>query len=480
MELELERVLDECLSQLNKGADLEVVLSRYPAQAEELRPALQAALAIRQIPTPVASAQARAAGKARLLAAVADRQAQFEQVVDACLAAVASSEVGVDTVLEEHPEFAPRLRPMLRAAQIVRSTPQPVPSVAARAAAKRELLLAVARKRQERVAPAGLRHYVQVFVGFLQGLSQPALPLGRAAFALLAVLVFLTATGYGVTQVAASSLPDSPLYPVKLATEEIELALAPSPAARARLFLSFSERRLEEATKIATTGRGLDRALSEMVKNNDQAMRVIAQLPVDERPALFADLADLALKERKVLGQVRPLVPASGRGALDEAIARSADAQAKAEEARKNPRRAELLPTGPAPTLMLVATETPVATWTPVPPEPTEAPIRRLPSPTPGKPTLQPPKATATPAAPEPTPMPPPPTPTSTQARSDFSVRQPRPPQTDTPVPPPPASPAPETTPALTPPQPTASPPIHLPTLVPPPGGPDVTPTANP
>jgi|GEM_PF-1798911 len=467
MEPELEHLLDRCLSQLNQGQALETVLGQYPAQADALRPALLAALAVQRTPQPIPSPQAREAGKARLLAAVAARQAQFEQAVDESLAAIQSGQADMATVLEQYPEFAPGLRPLLRTAHLVRSTPQPVPSVAARAAGKRELLVAVARKRQAPGEPAGWRRTVNTLRDFIQGLGQPALPLGRAAIAWLALVIFLMSTGYGVTQVAASSLPDSPLYPVKLATEDIQLALAPSLETRVRLLLTFSERRLTEATLTASTGRGLDRALSEMVKNNEEAMRVIAQLPVDNRPPLFADLASLAEKERKALGQVKHIVPPSNLNVVDDAIGRSAEAQAKAEEARKNPRWIELILTAPAPTLMLLPTETPtVVTLTPPPPEPpVENPARNLPSPTAEKPALPSPTATGRPLLPTvtPTALEPTPLPTLTPTpRGDFNVGQPRPRQSPTPVP---------TAVSVSTPQPTATAPIRVPTIGPPPGG---------
>ena len=475
MDLEFEHLLDQCLSQLNKGQALETVLGQYPAQADALRPALLGALAVQRTPQPIPSAQAREAGKARLLAAVTARQAQFEQVVDESLAAIRSGHADVETVLEQYPEFAPGLQPVLRTAHIVRSTPQPVPAVAARAAGKRELLVAVARKRQALSEPAGWRRTMNTIRDFIQGLGQPSLPLGRAAIAVLALVIFLTTTGYGVTQVAASSLPDSPLYPVKLATEDIQLALTPSLESRARLLLMFSERRLQEATLTASTGRGLNRALSEMVKNNDQAMRVIAQLPVDDRPPLFADLAGLAEKERKVLGQVKHVVPSSNLNALDDAIGRSAEAQAKAEEARKNPRRIELILTEPAPTMMLLPTETPtVVTLTPPPPEPpVENPARNLPSPTAEKPVLPSPTATLRPLLPTvtPTALEPTPLPTLTPTpRGDFNVDQPRPHQSPTPVP---------TAVTASTPQPTATAPIQVPTIGPPPSEPQATPTRS-
>jgi hypothetical protein len=70
-----ERALDECLSQLNTGEfGLEEVLARYPEHAAELRPLLRTAMMVRQVPQMVPSPEAQAAGRRRLLAAVAKKR----------------------------------------------------------------------------------------------------------------------------------------------------------------------------------------------------------------------------------------------------------------------------------------------------------------------------------------------------------------------------------------------------------------------
>ena len=59
----------------------------------------------------------------------------------------------------------------------------------------------------------------------------------------------------GATVASADSLPDDPLYSFKLAGEQLRLAIAISPEDRASVELSIAEHRLDEAERLATSGR---------------------------------------------------------------------------------------------------------------------------------------------------------------------------------------------------------------------------------
>ncbi len=77
---------------------------------------------------------------------------------------------------------------------------------------------------------------------------RPAFALWRTRLASAAVtLLLLFLVAGGAIGVSASSLPDSPLYPLKRATENAHLALTPDLAQRFWLRLNFAERRLMEA-----------------------------------------------------------------------------------------------------------------------------------------------------------------------------------------------------------------------------------------
>ena len=74
-----------------------------------------------------------------------------------------------------------------------------------------------------------------------------ATPLARIA----AALAIVTVAASGAIVATASSLPDEPLYPVKLAMENAQLAIAPNDQARADLELQFAAKRVAEVRSAA-------------------------------------------------------------------------------------------------------------------------------------------------------------------------------------------------------------------------------------
>jgi hypothetical protein len=82
-------------------------------------------------------------------------------------------------------------------------------------------------------------------------LAAPAPFIVRAAVS--GVLVISLVAGASVA--SADSLPDEPLYGLKVASEHVRLALAQSPEDRAAVWLSMAEHRLAEAERLAVAGR---------------------------------------------------------------------------------------------------------------------------------------------------------------------------------------------------------------------------------
>ena len=87
--------------------------------------------------------------------------------------------------------------------------------------------------------------------GVLAVLGKPAPMLVRS----LVVFVVIAGLVGGATVASADSLPDDLLYGVKLAGEQLRLAVAVSPEDRASVELSIAEHRLDEAERLATAGR---------------------------------------------------------------------------------------------------------------------------------------------------------------------------------------------------------------------------------
>jgi hypothetical protein len=89
----------------------------------------------------------------------------------------------------------------------------------------------------------------------------------------VAIIVVLLTAGTGTVAAATNSLPDSPLYPVKLATESVQLAFTPSAEGKAELYAKFVDYRVEEIVKMAEKGNvdQIDRVTERM---NSQLLAV--------------------------------------------------------------------------------------------------------------------------------------------------------------------------------------------------------------
>src|SRR5207249_7416421 len=74
------------------------------------------------------------------------------------------------------------------------------------------------------------------------------------AMRLLAVGLIVVAIAASTALVSAGTVADDALYPVKITSEQVRLALATSPEDRAVAELSIAEHRLAEATALATLG----------------------------------------------------------------------------------------------------------------------------------------------------------------------------------------------------------------------------------
>ncbi len=106
-----------------------------------------------------------------------------------------------------------------------------------------------------------------------------------APFAVRAIVVvaLLVATVAGATVAGADTLPDDPLYSLKLAGEDLRLTLARSAEDRAAVQLSIAEHRLAEAEALATSGRDEDALVASSTYSQQIA----------EAAAELADLEEL-------------------------------------------------------------------------------------------------------------------------------------------------------------------------------------------
>ena len=101
-----------------------------------------------------------------------------------------------------------------------------------------------------------------------------------SALLIKAVLVFgvIFGSAGGTAVMAAESLPDSPLYPVKLAMENARLSMADTPAEQAELHLELAQTRAREMEKLAQQGNTPDASVMTHLQHHlEQAFAHAAQ-----------------------------------------------------------------------------------------------------------------------------------------------------------------------------------------------------------
>jgi len=162
------------------------------------------------------------------------RESEFDNILDECLERVIKGE-DIEACLARHPEHAAELEPLLRTALETRKAVAIGPRPEFRQRAGYEFQTAI-RDTQ----PKGSRSFFRWQVRWM---------------APVALIIGLLMVGSGTVTAASSSLPDEPLYRVKLATESVQLAFTPSALDKAELYARFADKRVEEIIKMADKGK---------------------------------------------------------------------------------------------------------------------------------------------------------------------------------------------------------------------------------
>jgi len=186
---------------------------------------------------------------------------QFNSILDECLERLLTKGETIEQCLASYPELAAELKPLLETALATKqaSAIQPRPEFKARARYQFHSAL------QE--AKSGRR--LPVF-GWLPGW----------ATAVTIVLVLLLAGG-GTVAAAGDSMPDEALYPVKIASEQVQLVFTTSPLDKAELYARLVDRRVDEIVYVAARG---DARQVEMVSQrlNNHLVRIASLVSVPE------------------------------------------------------------------------------------------------------------------------------------------------------------------------------------------------------
>jgi len=236
---------------------------------------------------------------------------EFDNILDECLERLLVRDETIEQCLRSFPEYADRLKPLLETALATKQASAIQPRAEFRDKARYQFYAALEEMGRKRSRPVFSWSW------------QP-----RWAMAVAIVVVLLLTSG-GTVAAASGSMPDGLLYPVKLATEQVQLALTPSALGKAELYAKLADKRVLEIVHMAgknkpeqieRTAQRLDAYLTEIavLSSARELSGGIAMAPaVEEVPAarevpvpkeaLTAEEALVAEEEPEV--EEAPLMP---------------------------------------------------------------------------------------------------------------------------------------------------------------------------
>ncbi len=174
-------------------------------------------------------------------------RSKIENIFNECLEKLLTGTETVEQCLGHYPAQAKELEPLLRTAMSVNKAIDVKPTAELKARIRYNLQLKMAEVGKPRRA------------------SWFSLQPRWALAAVTVMLVFVI--GGGTFLAADSSMPGSPLYPVKLFTENVSLKLAGSDAEKAELSLTFADRRVAEMNYMLENGTSSTKRV-EIVSSN--------------------------------------------------------------------------------------------------------------------------------------------------------------------------------------------------------------------
>lgn len=211
----------------------------------------------------------------------------FDNILNECIERVIQGE-SIQSCLEAFPEYAKELEPLLQTAIATLHAADIQPRPEFRQRASREFQKAIQNLKPRGSAQSAWKWQLRWVI---------------PVTAVFAVLV----AGTGTVFAASNSLPDQPLYSVKLLTENARLALTNSPAGKAELYAQFADTRVNEIVKMADEGKvaPLEKATERMNSN----LAAIARL--NQPGANVAESREGTISTDAGSGQLTPAVAPS-------------------------------------------------------------------------------------------------------------------------------------------------------------------------
>jgi len=197
---------------------------------------------------------------------------RYQSILAECIDAMYLG-ASVEDCLERYPQQAEKLRPALMLAERVSQTPlakaRPQAQEQGWKRVEKRLAELQTGKPSITLVPSVIRGGGGFSMGWLK-------PVALSAVAVLAV----ASAGGGTVLAAQSAMPDSPLYRVKLAGEDVRIWFISDDAHKANVLLDQSRQRMEEINETVKNGDAVpENALSAMDDRNRRALEILQGQP---------------------------------------------------------------------------------------------------------------------------------------------------------------------------------------------------------
>jgi|GEM_PF-2206473 len=334
--------------------------------------------------------------------------------------AVARRQAGepIAEIVADYPAHAAELRSLLETVAVLDTlTPVEMPSAAEMAADRRQFLQTVENSSVP-VVSLGFVERLNKWIGqkipkkpsnsHVKKEKQPMI--GSLIFKASLIFTLVFGSAGGTALAAAQSLPGSPLYPVKLATEETRLQLANNAAAEALLHLNFAQERVDEMVQLAQNGKPVDETtITRWQKHVNTALQLAKNSPDAAQQAILTRAQETLQLQQQKLAEIQ--AKNAAQQALQQAQMDIEQAQEEVQNALQNAHQHQEqhqngMPVSPIATPTEMPTEMPHPTEMPTAmPHPTEMMPTAMPHPT-EMPTVMPHPTEMPTAMPHPTEMP--------------------------------------------------------------------------
>ncbi|MEE8346869.1 MAG: DUF5666 domain-containing protein [Dehalococcoidia bacterium] len=236
----------------------------------------------------------------------------FASILDECLDALNQGE-RLEDCLARYPGHAEDLRTHLLLARRLSLTPRQQPRAAVQDAGWRQF-----RERAEDIR-LGHKPRPSLNIGWKR-------PLAIAAALVMAALV----AGGGTVYAAQGVLPDSPLYRVKLASEDVRVWFTFDDASKAELLLDQSSERTDEIMELLYSGKPISgNVLASLRSRNARAVRILEDRP--EERALLQRAHEQSAAQESLLLALWGDISESGRDDYAETVATLHNAQLRTD-----------------------------------------------------------------------------------------------------------------------------------------------------